>query len=149
MGVSRETFNRWERGSRIIPPAKLQRLRHIVHASWADFVPELVYDADGYPAGFSAKAKDALYDELAYSDLSEKEKDAALDAWDEKLIALEKEEYPAREEQRTRIAETRLCERMLSPAAPLTVRAAAVEKAMRDWRITNAAFLEGVAARFR
>ena len=155
MGVSRETFTRWERGVLVIPPAKLQKLRRIVHASMADFVPdalepaELVYDSDGYPAGSSLKVKKALEDEITSRGLSDDEEEAALEAawnaWDERLIALEKEEYPAREEQRARILETGLRRHV----EPLAARAAAVEKAMAGWWVTNAPFLEEVAARFR
>lgn len=66
IGVSRETFNRWETGALVIPPAKLHKLKHLAHVVLADYKPPLIYDADGFPAPFTrakyAEAEEASFD---------------------------------------------------------------------------------------
>lgn len=89
MGVARETFTRWETGAAVIPPAKLHRLKHLAHVSLADFVPELLYDDDGYPAPFNRKEYDALADN-----------EEAQEEYLKKLVKLEGADFPHRQLQR-------------------------------------------------
>lgn len=92
MGVSRETFNRWETGCAVIPPAKLHKLKHLAHVNFAEFRPALVYDKDGFPHPFTKAAYDA-----ALTSAEESGGTQEIDALDDRLVVLEGREYPDRE----------------------------------------------------
>lgn len=95
MGVSRETFNRWEKGSAVIPPAKLHKLKHLAHVNFSEFKPALVYDSKGYPYPITYEDCRKLWDKHRDDD-NDEALDAALEELDTRLCAMEGAEYPER-----------------------------------------------------
>ena len=98
-GVSRETFNRWENGKQPLPDPKFYKFLRATGITPQDIMEYFTrlplvrtYDVDGYPEGFSKKARGAA---------SLKDEDEAYTA---SLIKAEGAEFVDREVERARIA---------------------------------------------
>jgi DNA-binding XRE family transcriptional regulator len=68
MGVHRVTFAQWETGARAIPTRKWQRFVELMKINPRDIPtrPEpLIYDAKGYPVGFTAEFFDEMAKDIA------------------------------------------------------------------------------------
>jgi DNA-binding XRE family transcriptional regulator len=86
IGVTRETFSRWESGSQAIPKAKFQRFLDAIELDRKRIPAQRKYGADGYPIGFSRPNTGDWED-----DFEEEER---------RLVELEGDEYAVRERVR-------------------------------------------------
>lgn len=86
IGVSRETFSRWESGSQTMPERKFQRFLEAIELDPKRIPAQRKYGADGYPVGFTKSATG--------------DTDEDMESDERRLREIENDEYLARERVR-------------------------------------------------